>query len=73
MFTRSKQFLSQIRQKSESIRVIWSEEKGTIAIEYGLIAALVVAVVIMAISQLGTNLVALPLPSLNMAFENALS
>lgn len=43
------------------------------ALEYGLIAALVVVVVIVALVQLRSNLIDLPLPSLNTAFEGALS
>ena len=51
----------------------WSNSRGAVALEYGLIAALVVAVVIVALVQLRTNLVDLPLPALNTAFEEALS
>lgn len=55
------------------IKAYRSRDDGAVAIEYGLIAALVVAVVIVALVQLRANLVDLPLPALNMAFEEALS
>lgn len=47
--------------------------EGAVAIEYGLIAALIVLVVIGALVQLGDSLVSLPLPKLIDAFTEALS
>lgn len=43
------------------------------AIEYGLIAAFVVIVIIVALVQLRSNLIDLPLPAINSAFDEALS
>jgi Flp pilus assembly pilin Flp len=50
-----------------------AREDGSVAIEYGLIAAFVVVIIIAALVQLRTNLIDLPLPTLNAAFEAALS
>ena len=48
------------------------QTNGSVATEYGLIAALVVVVVIVAILQVRTNLLALPFPALIAAFTDAL-
>lgn len=42
------------------------------AIEYGLIAAFVVVIIVVALVQLRSNLIDLPLPTLNAAFDEAL-
>ncbi len=60
-------------KSSVVVRTFRSSERGAVALEYGLIAALVVVVVIVALVQLRSNLIDLPLPSLNTAFEGALS
>ncbi|MGI9491031.1 MAG: hypothetical protein ACR2QF_01255 [Geminicoccaceae bacterium] len=49
-----------------------SKEDGSVAVEYGLIAAFLVVIIVVALVQLRTNLVDLPLPTLNTAFEEAL-
>ncbi len=50
-----------------------SNDDGSVAIEYGLIAAFLVVVIIVTLVQLRNNLIDLPLPTLNTAFEEALS
>lgn len=60
-------------KSSDVLLNIRSREDGSVALEYGLIAALVVVVVIVALVQLRTNLIDLPLPTLNSAFDEALS
>ncbi|MGI9487550.1 MAG: hypothetical protein ACR2RF_17065 [Geminicoccaceae bacterium] len=47
--------------------------EGSVATEYGLIVALVVIVIIVALTQVRTNLLSLPFPTLIAAFVNALS
>ena len=47
--------------------------QGSVAIEYGLIAALVVIAIIVTLSQLRANLIDLPLPAIVAAFDEALS
>ncbi|MCX7629345.1 MAG: Flp family type IVb pilin [Geminicoccaceae bacterium] len=39
-----------------SLRTFWTDEEGATAIEYGLIAALVSVVIIVALTTLGTQL-----------------
>ena len=46
--------------------------RGSVAVEYGLIAALVVIAVILAIVQVRANLLGLPFPALIAAFAEAL-
>ena len=46
---------------------------GSVATEYGLIAAMIVVVIILALSQVRSNLLSLPFPSLIAAFTAALS
>jgi Flp pilus assembly pilin Flp len=50
-----------------------AEDAGSTAIEYGLIAAFVVAVIIVTLVQIRENLLALPFPRLLAAFSGALS
>lgn len=50
-----------------------SDEGGSVAVEYGLIAALVVALSIVALTQLRSSLLNLPFPALFAAFDEALS
>ncbi len=50
-----------------------TEQAGSTAIEYGLIAAFVVAVIIVTLVQLRGNLLGLPFPRLIAAFSDALS
>jgi Flp pilus assembly pilin Flp len=49
------------------------EEAGSTAIEYGLVVAFVVAVIIVTLVQVRENLLALPFPRLIAAFSDALS
>jgi Flp pilus assembly pilin Flp len=49
------------------------EQAGSTAIEYGLIAAFLVAVIIVTLVQLRENLLGLPFPRLLAAFTDALS
>jgi Flp pilus assembly pilin Flp len=49
------------------------DESGEVALEYGLIAALIVLAILGTIVQLGDTLFGLPLQSLVDAFEAALS
>ncbi len=65
--------LTHCKNSSVAVKTFRSSERGAVALEYGLIAALVVVVVIVALVQLRTSLIDLPLPSLNSAFEAALS
>ncbi len=62
-----------LRNAWRRLRRLGTDAKGAIAIEYGLIAALIAVVIIGAIGSVGTNLAALPLPALIDAFTNALS
>ena len=48
-----------------------SEERGSTAIEYGLIAAFVVAVIIVTLVQVRENLLGLPFARLLAAFSSA--
>jgi Flp pilus assembly pilin Flp len=50
-----------------------SATEGSVAIEYGLIAALVVVVIIFTLVQVRTNLLSLPFPALIAAFTSASS
>ncbi len=47
--------------------------EGSVATEYGLIVALVVIVIVVALTQVRTSLLSLPFPTLIAAFVNALS
>lgn len=38
------------------LRAFWADENGATAIEYGLIAALISVVIILAVTSIGTNL-----------------
>jgi Flp pilus assembly pilin Flp len=49
-----------------------ADTNGAVAVEYGLLAALVVMAILGSLRTLGINLVNLPLPSLIAAFESAL-
>jgi Flp pilus assembly pilin Flp len=51
----------------------WQETTGAVAIEYGLIAALIVLAILGTIDQLGDTLFGLPLQLLVNAFTGALS
>lgn|GEM_PF-4576606 len=60
-------------------RDIWARQKafrsateGSVAVEYGLIAALVVIGIIVMLSQIRTNLLSLPFPALIAAFNSAM-
>ena len=62
-----------IRRNLRSFAASRSGDGGSIAIEYGLIAAFLVVIIIVALVQLRNDLINLPLPTLNAAFEEALS
>jgi Flp pilus assembly pilin Flp len=49
-----------------------ADTHGAVALEYGLLAALVVVAILGSLRTLGISLVSLPLPSLIAAFEGAL-
>jgi Flp pilus assembly pilin Flp len=49
-----------------------ADTNGAVAVEYGLLAALIVMAILGSLRTLGVNLVNLPLPSLIAAFEGAL-
>lgn len=51
----------------------WRDASGAIAVEYGLIAALVAVVIIGSLTQLGETLLALPLQSVIDAIMGAVS
>jgi Flp pilus assembly pilin Flp len=65
--------LNSRRQSTACLEAFHAREDGSVAIEYGLIAAFVVAVIIVALVQLGADVTELPLPALNTAFDEALS
>ena len=52
---------------------LWHETSGAVAIEYGLIAALIALAIIGSIIQLGESVADLPMQSLIDAFAGALS
>jgi hypothetical protein len=52
---------------------VWQETSGAVALEYGLIAALIAVAILGSIVQLSESLVGLPLQSLIDAFIAALS
>lgn len=50
-----------------------ADARGAVAVEYGLLAALVAMAILGSLRTLGISLVNLPLPSLIAAFQGALS
>ena len=52
---------------------LWQADNGAIAIEYGLIAALIAVAILGTIAELGNTLFALPLQSIIAAFIAAIS
>lgn len=40
----------------QALRRLWRDEEGATAVEYGLMVALIAAVIIVAVTLLGTNL-----------------
>jgi Flp pilus assembly pilin Flp len=52
---------------------VWPNASGAIAVEYGLIAALVAVVIIGSLTQLGETLLGLPLQSVIAAIMGVLS
>lgn len=50
---------------------LWKAADGSVATEYGLIAALIVVAIILSLSQVRTNLLSLPFPSLIDAFSGS--
>jgi Flp pilus assembly pilin Flp len=56
----------------QALRLIGDSRGGT-AIEYALVAAMIAMVIVGALGELGAALIALPLPALVTAFENALN
>ena len=45
-----------MKHLNSAVRTFWQEEEGVTAIEYGLIAALIAVVIIVAVTTIGTNL-----------------
>jgi pilus assembly protein Flp/PilA len=41
---------------SQSFKTFWADEEGATAIEYGLMAALIAAVLVTSVTAIGTNL-----------------
>ena len=41
---------------SQYLKTFWADEEGATAIEYGLMAALIAAVIVTAVTTIGTNL-----------------
>jgi Flp pilus assembly pilin Flp len=70
-----KRQLTTLRSRSlgQHLVDLWQEAAGSVAIEYGLIAALIVLAILGSIVQLGEALLGLPLQLLVDAFEAALS
>jgi hypothetical protein len=70
-----KRQLTRLRSRSNGQHPVdlWQDATGAVAIEYGLIAALIVLAILGSIIQLGETLFGLPLPLLVDAFEAALS
>ncbi len=54
-----------------TLATLRSRSDGSIVVEYGLIAALVVIVLIVLLTQLRTGLLGLPFPALFAAFQSA--
>jgi Flp pilus assembly pilin Flp len=52
---------------------LWQEHRGAVALEYGLIAALIAVAILGSIIYLGETLFGLPLQSLIDAFVGAIS
>jgi Flp pilus assembly pilin Flp len=57
----------------QQLVALWQEETGAVAIEYGLIAALIVLAILGTLVQIGESLFGLPLQLLVNAFSAALS
>ncbi len=64
---------SLLRDISARLQDLLNATRGSVATEYGLIAALVVMVIVVALSQVRTGLLNLPFPALIAAFVDALS
>lgn len=62
-----------LRARPACRQALGSDSGGSIAIEYGLIAALIVVALIVAFTQLRAGLLGLPFPALITAFNEALS
>ena len=73
MIAKCQRTISPRRADAASWEAFRSSTHGSVAIEYGLIAALVVIVIIVTLSQLRNNLIDLPLPAIIAAFDEALS
>lgn len=73
MIARLQRTITSRRVKAAPWRAFRSSMQGSVAIEYGLIAALVVIAIIVTLSQLRANLIDLPLPAIVAAFDEALS
>jgi Flp pilus assembly pilin Flp len=64
---------SLVRLARRPILAQLADDTGAVALEYGLIAALIVLAVLGTIDQLGESLLGLPMQSLIDAFANVLS
>jgi Flp pilus assembly pilin Flp len=61
------------RSRWQKLAQLTADAGGTVAIEYGLLAALIAMAILGSLRALGISLINLPLPSLIAAFESALS
>jgi Flp pilus assembly pilin Flp len=52
--------------------VLWKDEAGATAVEYGLIAALIVVAMLSGLKALGVDIAALPLQSIISALQSVL-
>ena len=52
---------------------LWADERGATAVEYGLIAALIVLAILSGIKTLGVSIAAMPLQSIVDAIQSVIS
>jgi Flp pilus assembly pilin Flp len=58
------------RLRRSLARTLWADEAGATAVEYGLIAALIVVAILSALKALGLDMAGLPLQSIMNALES---
>ena len=73
MIARRREPTAASRDVLAQIEALRRAERGSIATEYGLIAALVAIALIVVLTQVRANLLGLPFPTLIAAFVDALS
>lgn len=71
MIVQCRKGIAALRDVSARLGALRHAAGGSVATEYGLIAALVVIVIIVTLSQVRTNLLSLPFPALIAAFTGA--